>query len=261
MGHAPESSGHSLQPLAIISFLPDICPFKEEGRPAAGTFLEGAEGTGPAGRPSAAGPVPPRSPASCWEEAPGTSPGWHPGCVAQQRDSGQASPTRHPFLAPSWVKVTVGVGRPPLEIQEAQDVLCCGSSMDRSPSALNPPRSSQPPCSCRGAGHSRAPVSQLLGPSLGAGPHPAQPGVEPGPDRQKSLFAGTGWSQALHCLNTSVLSGRGGGWGGQRHLCGPPFDRIQSSAPPPSCPPHPHPHSLALTPVSAGHPLLTTAQT
>lgn len=40
-----ESSGRSLQPLTVISFLPDICPF-EGGRPGAGTFLEEAEGPG-----------------------------------------------------------------------------------------------------------------------------------------------------------------------------------------------------------------------
>lgn len=34
---------HSLQPRTIISFLPDSCPFKEQGRPAAGMCLE-AEG-------------------------------------------------------------------------------------------------------------------------------------------------------------------------------------------------------------------------
>lgn len=37
-----QSSGHSLQPLSIISFLPDICPFKE-GAGGAGTVLEEAK--------------------------------------------------------------------------------------------------------------------------------------------------------------------------------------------------------------------------
>lgn len=137
------SSGHSLQPLTIISFLPDICPFKEgAGRVQAHFYkmrterslsmagpssflplpslsplhpppspLTGTLPAQPAAAPTPQDPVSPHTRAKWPEAAPGTL-GTRSGLLLLT-PCDHALDLTEPRLTPSWARIKAGVGSGP----------------------------------------------------------------------------------------------------------------------------------------------------